>query len=252
MPKESSGVGQTIATEERGSRLLVEATNLEKTYRDRQGQLVPVLTRLSLQVAPGEFLAISGPSGSGKSTLLNILGCLDRPDAGSYTFDGQQVDEWPERSRAELRNRRIGFVFQKFHLLPFLSVKENIELPFLYLKTGIEPDGNRVEELLNFMGLDGKQQRYPSELSAGEQQRVAIARALVLGADLILADEPTGNLDPDTARGVIELFERLILRGTTVLLVTHDPIMAARAHRHLHLSGGRLAQHRVALEGGQL
>jgi putative ABC transport system ATP-binding protein len=246
MSNESSGIGQTIATKERGSRLLVEATDLEKTYRDRQGHLVPVLTQLSLQVAPGEFLAISGSSGSGKSTLLNILGCLDRPDAGSYIFDGQQVDEWPERSRAELRNRRIGFVFQKFHLLPFLSVTENIELPFLYLKTGTEPDGNRVEELLNFMGLGGKHQRYPSELSAGEQQRVAIARALILGADLILADEPTGNLDPDTARGVIDLFERLILRGTTVLLVTHDPIVAARAHRHLHLDGGRLARHTVA------
>jgi len=130
-------------------------------------------------------------------------------------------------------------------------VKENIELPFLYLKTGVEPDGNRIEELLNFMGLSGKEQRYPSELSAGEQQRVAIARALVLGADLILADEPTGNLDPDTASGVIDLFERVILRGTTVLLVTHDPIVAARAHRHLHLDGGRLAQHGVALQGGQ-
>lgn len=244
MSNPSSGIKRTGGTEEHRSRLLVEATDLQKTYRDRQGHLVPVLTQLSLQVAPAEFLAISGSSGSGKSTLLNILGCLDRADAGSYRFDGQQIDDWPERGRAELRNRRIGFVFQNFHLLPFLSVKENIELPFLYLKTGMEPDANRLEELLNFMGLGGKQHRYPSELSAGEQQRVAIARALVLGADLILADEPTGNLDPDTASGVIDLFERLIRRGTTVLLVTHDPIIAARADRHLRLNGGRL-------EGGQ-
>lgn len=121
----------------------------------------------------------------------------------------------------------------------------NIELPFLYLKTDRPPDGNRVEELLNVMGLGGKERRYPSELSDGEQQRVAIARAVVLGAGLILADEPTGNLDPDTASGVIELFEQLIQRGTTVLLVTHDPIIAARAHRHLHLDGGRLAQQRA-------
>lgn len=244
MSNTSSDITRTIGTEEHRSRLLVEATDLGKTYRDRQGHLVPVLTQLRLQVAPAEFLAISGSSGSGKSTLLNILGCLDRADAGSYMFDGQRVDEWPERARAELRNRRIGFVFQNFHLLPFLTVKENIALPFLYLKTGLEPDGNQVEELLSFMGLGGKQQRYPSELSAGEQQRVAIARALVLSADLVLADEPTGNLDPDTASGVIDLFERLILRGTTVLMVTHDPIVAARAHRHLHLDEGRL-------EGGQ-
>ena len=225
--------------------MLVEATSLEKSYRDRQGRLVPVLTRLSLQVAAAEFLAISGSSGSGKSTLLNILGCLDRPDSGSYRFDGQPVDEWPEQARAELRNRRIGFVFQQFHLLPFLSVRENIELPFLYLKTDIPPGGNRVEELVHFMALDGKQRRYPSELSAGEQQRVAIARALVLGADLILADEPTGNLDPDTASGVMDLFEQLIQRGTTAVLVTHDPKMAERARRHLRLDGGKLTQHGV-------
>lgn len=225
--------------------MLIEATDLEKSYHDRQGHLVPVLSQVSLQVPPAEFLAISGSSGSGKSTLLNILGCLDRPDAGTYVFDGQQVGEWPERARAELRNRRIGFVFQKFHLLPFLNVTENIELPFLYLKTESPPDGNRVEELLNFMGLGGKERRYPSELSAGEQQRVAIARALILRADLVLADEPTGNLDPDAAGGVMDLFEQLIQRGTTVLLVTHDPIIARRAHRRLHLDGGRLIPRHV-------
>jgi putative ABC transport system ATP-binding protein len=219
---------------------LVEADGLEKSYRDRRGNLVPVLKQLTLHVAPGEFLAISGASGSGKSTLLNILGCLDRPDAGSYSFDGQQVNGRSERQRAELRNRRIGFVFQKFHLLPFLSVRENIELPFLYQKSGGEPDRNRVGELLDFMGLSGKEERLPSELSAGEQQRVAIARALVLGADLILADEPTGNLDPENTSAVLDLLERLIARGTTVLLVTHDIGNAARAQRHLRLEGGKL------------
>jgi macrolide transport system ATP-binding/permease protein len=233
------------------SRLLIKATDLQKSYRDRQGQLVPVLKGVTLEVPRAEFLAITGSSGSGKSTLLNILGCLDRPAAGSYSFDGQQVDQWPEPQRAELRNRRLGFVFQKFHLLPFLSVRENIELPFLYSKSGVEPDGNRAGELLSFMGLGGKEQRYPSELSAGEQQRVAIARALVLGADVILADEPTGNLDPETASSVIDLFERLILRGTTVLLVTHDTVIAARAHRHLRLEGGKLAANTAAVAGGR-
>ena len=219
---------------------LFAADGLEKSYRDRRGNLVPVLKQLTLRVSPGEFLAISGASGSGKSTLLNILGCLDRPDAGSYSFDGRRVDEWSEPQRAELRNRRIGFVFQKFHLLPFLSVKENIELPFLYRRSDGEPDGGRVGELLSFMGLTGKEERYPSELSAGEQQRVAIARALVLGADLILADEPTGNLDPENAGAVLDLLERLIARGTTVLLVTHDSRNAARAQRHLVLESGKL------------
>lgn len=233
------------------SQLLINATDLKKSYRDRQGQLVPVLTGVDLDVARAEFLAITGSSGSGKSTLLNILGCLDRPDSGSYTFDGQQVERWSEPERAELRNRRIGFVFQKFHLLPFLSVRENIELPFLYLKSRAEPDGNRAGELLSFMGLAGKEQRYPSELSAGEQQRVAIARALVLGADVILADEPTGNLDPGAASGVMDLFERLISQGTTVLLVTHDPVNAARAHRHLRLEGGKLLPNTMALAGGR-
>jgi ABC-type lipoprotein export system ATPase subunit len=233
------------------SQLLIKSTDLQKSYRDRQGQLVPVLKGVDLEVARAEFLAITGSSGSGKSTLLNILGCLDRPDAGSYSFDGQQVDQWPEPQRAELRNRRLGFVFQRFHLLPFLNVRENIDLPFLYAKSGVEPDGTRTGELLGFIGLAGKEQRYPSELSAGEQQRVAIARALVLGADLILADEPTGNLDPETASGVMDLFERLISRGTTVLLVTHDPVNAARTHRRLRLAGGKLLPDTMALAGGQ-
>jgi putative ABC transport system ATP-binding protein len=219
---------------------LLEADGLGKSYRDRGGNLVPVLKQVTLEVARGEFVAITGASGSGKSTLLNILGCLDRPDAGRYSFDGQQVNGWSEPQRAELRNRRIGFVFQKFHLLPFLSVRENIELPFLYLKSGRASDGSRVAELLNFIGLGGKEERYPSELSAGEQQRVAIARALVLGPDVILADEPTGNLDPETASAVLDLLDRLIARGTTVLLVTHDIGNAARAQRHLRLEGGTL------------
>ena len=142
-------------------------------------------------------------------------------------------------------------MFQSFHLLPFLNARENIELPFLYLKTDGARDPSRVGELLNFVGLGDKDRRYPSELSAGEQQRVAIARALILGADLILADEPTGNLDPGTAQTVMDLFDRLIHQGKTLVLVTHDPSIAARGHRHLHLEAGCLQASGVASGGAQ-
>lgn len=216
----------------------MEVVDLKKTYHDRQGQPVPVLQGLSLRLGPGEFVAIRGTSGCGKSTLLNILGCLDRPDGGSCRVDGEDVGAWPESRRAELRNRRIGFVFQNFHLLPFLTVQENVELPFIYDRGGRRPGGDKVAELLRLVGLAGKERRYPGELSGGEQQRVAIARAVVLGAELLLADEPTGNLDGTTAQGVLDLFQQLVEQGKTVLLVTHDPAVAARAGRQLHMEKG--------------
>ncbi len=192
-----------------------------------------------MRFGPGEYVAVTGPSGSGKSTLLNILGCLDRPDAGGYRFDGEDVGGWPERRRAELRNRRIGFVFQAFHLLPFLTVGDNVRLPSLY--GGGRPSPAQVAELLRSVGLDGVEGRYPVELSGGQQQRVAIARALVLGADLLLADEPTGNLDAETARGGLDVFERLVREGKTVVLVTHDPAVAERATRRVRMEAGRVA-----------
>jgi putative ABC transport system ATP-binding protein len=219
--------------------VLLEAQEIERTYRDSQGQPVPVLKGLTLRVAPGEFVSLSGPSGCGKSTLLNVLGCLDRPDRGAYRFDGQDVLSWTERQRAELRNRRIGFVFQSFHLLPFLTVEANIRLPFIYSRTHVSRNG-RVEALLRDVGLEGMQRRYPSQLSGGQQQRVAIARALVMGADLILADEPTGNLDAASAQGVLDVFQRLVDQDKTVLLVTHDPAVAARAARQIRLDRGRI------------
>jgi putative ABC transport system ATP-binding protein len=231
--------------------VFIEASELHKTFRDRQGQTVPALQGLSLEVPRGAFVAITGPSGCGKSTLLSILGCLDRPDSGSYRLDAEDVGAGPERHRAELRNRRIGFVFQSFHLLPFLTAKDNVELPFLYCQTGEGPPSGRAEQLLASVGLAGKENRYPGELSGGEQQRVAIARALELGADLILADEPTGNLDGDTARGVLDLFEELVQQGKTVLLVTHDPAVAARAQRRVHLDKGRVVSTEPALQGGR-
>jgi len=229
--------------------MLIEAVDIEKTYRDRQGNSVPALKGLTLRVAPGEFISFSGPSGCGKSTLLNVLGCLDRPDSGSYQFDGQDVARWPERRRAELRNRRIGFVFQSFHLLPFLTVEGNILLPLLYspAQTSV---ADRVKRLLRDLGLDGMGHRYPGELSGGQQQRAAIARALILEADLILADEPTGNLDSDSAQGVLDVFDRLVQQGKTVLLVTHDPTVARRASRQIRLEAGRIASENGKGHGG--
>src|SRR5262249_42907220 len=149
---------------------------------------------------------------------------------------------WPERRRAELRNHRIGFVFQNFHLLPFLSAEENVALPFIYSGTDQRPPAGRAAELLASVGLAGKEKRYPGQLAGGGQQAGASARALVLGADLILADEPTGNLDAGTAQEVLEQFERLVQQGKTVLLVTHDPAVAARARRRLHLEDGKIAE----------
>jgi putative ABC transport system ATP-binding protein len=221
--------------------MLIDVASLDKSYRDRQGIHVPVIKGLSLQVAPGEFVAVQGVSGSGKSTLLNILGCLDRPDSGSYRFDGEDVGSWPERRRAALRNRRIGFVFQAFHLLPFLTVEQNIDLPFTYRRDGRRSPPGHVRELLKLVDLEGMAKRYPGELSGGQQQRVAVARALVLGAELILADEPTGNLDAATARGVIDLLQRLVEQGKTVLLVTHDPAISARAQRQIVMEEGRIS-----------
>lgn len=220
--------------------MLIEAAAIEKTYKDRQGNAVPVLKGLGLQIAAGDFVSLSGPSGCGKSTLLNVLGCLDRPNSGSYRFDGQETQEWAERKRADLRNSRIGFVFQSFHLLPFLTVEGNVKLPFIYSRSQKSAD-ERVARVLEDVGLGGMGRRFPSELSGGQQQRVAIARALVLGADVILADEPTGNLDTESAQGILDVFEKLVQQGKTVLLVTHDPAIARRASRQIRLEGGRIA-----------
>ena len=220
--------------------MLIELTNIDKSYRDRQGQPVPVLKKLSLQVEKGAFVSLSGASGCGKSTLLNILGCLDRLDGGEYQFDGENVGVWSEGQRADLRNRRIGFVFQAFHLLPFLTVEANIALPFMYNHHGQCPSHEHIESLLKSVDLEGKSQRFPGELSGGQMQRIAIARALVLGADLILADEPTGNLDSAVAQGVLDLFELLVKEGKTIVMVTHDPAISARAYRQIKMADGQI------------
>jgi putative ABC transport system ATP-binding protein len=217
----------------------IELRELYKTYHDSHGQPVRALGGVNLQVPSGDFVAISGSSGCGKSTLLNLLGCLDRPDKGACMLDGEDVSSWPERRRAMFRNRRIGFAFQSFHLLPFLNVRENVELPSLYSREAPSAS-TKVPALLESVGLGGMDERYPAELSGGQQQRVAIARALVMGADLLLADEPTGNLDPVSAQSILDLFVELSRRGRTIVLVTHDPAVASRAARQVQMAASRI------------
>ena len=227
----------------------IEINDLEKTYRDSHGQPVHALRGLNLRVATGEFVAVTGASGCGKSTLLNLLGCLDRPDRGSCRFDGEDVADWPERRRAAFRNRRIGFVFQSFHLLPFLPVRQNVELPLLYSDVD-PPAANAVSTLLKSVGLDDMESRFPGELSGGQQQRVAIARALFLGADLLLADEPTGNLDAAMAQTILDLFVELARQGKTILLVTHDPAVAQRAARTVQMAAGQIVHDTASEQQG--
>ena len=218
---------------------VVRTRALARTYR-RGAIAVPVLETVDLELAGGEWLAILGPSGSGKSTLLNILGLLDRPDAGVYELAGEDVSDLGDTRQAELRNRRIGFVFQSFNLLPRTSALENVAAPLLY--RGIRR-GDRLaqaRQALERVGLADRMDYDPGQLSGGQLQRVAVARALVGEPALLLADEPTGNLDSRSGAEVLELFTALHQAGTTVLMITHDPTVAARAQRRMALDAGRL------------
>ena len=219
---------------------VVRTRALARTYL-RGSIVVPVLEAVDLELAEGEWLAVLGPSGSGKSTLLNILGLLDRPDAGVYELAGEDVSDLGDTRRAALRNRRIGFVFQSFNLLPRTSALENVAAPLLY--RGIRRAARLTQALgaLERVGLADRADHDPTELSGGQLQRVAIARALVGEPALLLADEPTGNLDSRSGAEVLELFAALHRAGTTVLMITHDPVVASRAQRRLVLDAGRLA-----------
>jgi putative ABC transport system ATP-binding protein len=218
---------------------VVRTRALARTYR-RGSIAVPVLEAVDLELAEGEWLAVLGPSGSGKSTLLNILGLLDRPDAGVYELAGEDVSDLGDTRRAELRNQRIGFVFQSFNLLPRTSALENVAAPLLY--RGIRRTARLAQALaaLERVGLAERADHDPTELSGGQLQRVAIARALVGEPALLLADEPTGNLDRRSGAEVLELFAALNRAGSTVLMITHDPVVASRAQRRLVLDVGRL------------
>jgi putative ABC transport system ATP-binding protein len=219
--------------------VVIRTRALARTYR-RGAIAVPVLAAVDLEMAEGEWVAVRGPSGSGKSTLLNILGLLDRPDAGVYELAGEDVSDLGDTRRAELRNRRIGFVFQSFNLLPRTSALENVAAPLLY--RGIRRPARlaRAREALERVGLADRADHDPTELSGGQLQRVAIARALVGEPALLLADEPTGNLDSRSGAEVLELFAALNRDGTTVLMITHDPTVAGRAQRRLVLDAGRV------------
>ncbi len=218
---------------------VVRTRAIARTYH--RGMIaVPVLSAIDIELAAGEWVAILGPSGSGKSTLLNILGLLDRPDAGIYELAGEDVSDLGDTRRAAIRNQRIGFVFQSFNLLPRTSALENVATPLLYRGLRRAARLARARATLEGVGL-GEQLDYdPTQLSGGQLQRVAIARALVGEPALLLADEPTGNLDTQSGSEVLDLFAELHRAGSTVLMITHDPVVAARAERRLLLDGGRL------------
>ncbi|BCX81827.1 putative ABC transport system ATP-binding protein [Methylomarinovum caldicuralii] len=217
---------------------------LEDVWRIYQvgGQPVYALRGINLKVEAGEYLSVMGPSGSGKSTLLHILGLLDRPSRGSYRLDGIETTQLDEEARAGLRQQRIGFVFQVFHLIPRLTARENIELPLML--AGIAPAARRrrVQQLLKAFALENRALHLPSELSGGQRQRVAIARAVAMEPDLILADEPTGNLDRKTGLEVMEVLEALNCRGLTLILVTHDLELGRRAPRRIEMRDGAIVR----------
>ena len=203
---------------------------------------VPALVDVNLDVANGEFLAIIGPSGSGKSTMMNILGCLDRPTSGLYTLDGQPVDELNDDGLAFVRSRSIGFVFQSYNLLPRTSALDNVATPLMYQGVGRKERMHRAQAALERLGLGDRMHHEPSELSGGQQQRVGIARALVTEPALILADEPTGNLDSHSGAEVLDLFRDLHAIGRTIVLITHDLDVATAADRAVHLRDGKLQE----------
>jgi putative ABC transport system ATP-binding protein len=218
---------------------MIELSGIRKCYR-RGGDEIRALDGIDLSIARGEFVAIMGPSGSGKSTLLNVLGALDRPDQGSYRLDDQDVSSLDDDAASDLRNRRIGFVFQSFHLLPRLSVLENVLLPQRYAAVVDSRAPERARQLLQRMGLEQRVDHRPGELSGGQLQRAAIARALLNQPALLLADEPTGNLDSKSAHDVLTLFGELNAAGQTLVLVTHDPDIATIAQRTIHLRDGKV------------
>jgi len=220
-------------------RSLIQLENVSKTY-DSGENAVQALKGVDVQMGRGEFVAIIGPSGSGKSTLMHILGCLDSPSEGRYWLDGEDVAEMSGRALARIRNQKLGFVFQTFNLLPRATIWKNVELPLLYAGINGQERKDRAMAALKRVGLDNRAKHRPNELSGGQRQRVAIARALVNNPSLILADEPTGNLDQKTGGEIIEIFEELAANDQTIILVTHDPAIAARTHRRIKIVDGRI------------
>jgi putative ABC transport system ATP-binding protein len=226
---------------------VLRVVGLERRY-DMGGEVVHALRGVSLTIRRNEYVAIMGPSGSGKSTMMNILGCLDTPDAGEYWLNGEEVSKLGDDALARVRNREIGFVFQTFNMLPRASALHNVELPLIYAGLSAGERRERAEQALVRVGLEQRMHHRPNELSGGQRQRVAIARALVNRPSILLADEPTGNLDSTTSEEIMAVFEELHDQGQTVVMVTHEPDIAAFAERIITLRDGKVASDRATGE----
>lgn len=220
---------------------MIQLRNVSKIYRIGEEKLY-ALNRANLEVRQGEFVSIVGPSGSGKSTMMNIIGCLDTADEGEYLLDDIPVGEYSEKELSGIRNRKIGFIFQSFNLLPRLTAAENVELPLIYQNVRTQERRERVQEALEWVRLTHCMNHRPQELSGGQQQRVAIARALVTHPSLFLADEPTGNLDSKTGEDIMDLFHTLHDAGNTIVLITHDQQLAGEAGRKIAIHDGQVKE----------
>ena len=216
---------------------MIEMHDIMKTYQIGS-EAVHALNRADMHIKQGEFVSIIGPSGSGKSTLMNIIGCLDIADSGTYKLDGIPIEQYSENELAKVRNKKIGFVFQSFNLIPKLTAEENVELPLIYQGIKKTERMERVKKALERVGLTNRSYHYPTELSGGQQQRVAIARAIATEPSLILADEPTGNLDSRTSLEIMEIFHDLHRQGNTIVLITHDDSVANQASRKIYIRDG--------------
>lgn len=219
--------------------MLIQLKHICKIYKAGQVD-VPALIDINFQVERGEFVAIIGQSGSGKTTLLDIVGCLSRPTSGEYWLDGDHVNTLADASLTGIRNKKIGFIFQTFHLLARKTALENVQLPLMYAGASRTAQQDKARELLTRVGLQDRLLHYSNQLSGGQQQRVAIARALANSPPLLLADEPTGNLDSQSGKDILGLFEQLHRQGQTIVMITHDPLIAQRAERRVTLSDGKI------------
>jgi len=224
---------------------MIDLQDVSKVYQIGE-EKVRALNHATMHIYPHEFVSVIGPSGSGKSTLMNIIGCLDTADAGVYRLDGIPIEDYTERQLAKIRNEKIGFIFQNFNLIPKLSAEENVELPLIYRGIRAAERAVRVKEALERVGLSQRAKHLPTELSGGQQQRVAIARALVTRPSLLLADEPTGNLDSHTSQEIMDILLELHEQGNTVVLITHDNDIARQAKRSVHILDGCLTEVKLA------
>ena len=228
---------------------MLKMESISKVYRTEIIE-THALRELDLHVDEGEFVSVTGPSGSGKTTFLNIAGLLESPSSGRYELDGQDVSQLNDRQRSRIRNEKVGFIFQSFNLIPDLSLADNVDVPLRYRSWTGRERRKAVGDMLDLIGLGSRKGYLPSQLSGGQQQRVAIARALAGNPRFLLADEPTGNLDSEMAGQVMALLERINHEGTTIVMVTHDPELARRAHRNIHILDGCASDHSKALNNG--